>query len=65
MASSDIVFAISIVVFIIAFAVVVLRLVWLERVRGEAQLRNYTPRTPSKQTAEWGRIVRREKDLLH
>ena len=42
MASSDIVFAISIVVFIIAFAVVVLRLVWLERVRGEAQLRNYT-----------------------
>ena len=64
MVSSDLVFTIAVVVFLIALAVVVFRLVWLRRAATESYLQSNNPQPPRAELPEWGRIVRREKDLL-
>jgi len=47
MVSSDLVFTIAVVVFLIALAVVVFRLVWLRRAATESYLRSHNPQLPT------------------
>jgi len=64
MVSSDLVFTLAVVAFLIVLAVVVFRLVWLRRAATESYLQSHNPQPPRAELPEWGRIVRREKDLL-
>ena len=64
MASSDVVFIIAVVAFLLVAAVVIYRIVWLRHVRTDAHLLNHKPQPPTEERPEWERIVTGEKDLV-
>jgi len=64
MASSDVVFIIAVVAFLLVAAVVIYRIVWLRHVRTDAYLLNHKPQPPTEERPEWERIVTGEKDLV-
>ena len=55
MVSSDLAFTIGWLVFLIALAVIVYRLIWLERVRTDSQLRSAQGVSPASSRSEWER----------
>jgi len=64
MASSDVVFIIAVVAFLLVAAVVIYRIVWLRHGRTDAHLLNHKPQPSPDQRPEWERIVTGEKDLV-
>ena len=64
MESSDLVFTVALVAFLIVVAVVVYRIVWLRHVRADAHLLSHKPQQPTEERPEWERIVTGEKDLV-
>ena len=64
MVSSDLVFTIAVVAFLIVLAAVVYRIVWLRHVKTDAYLLGHKWQPPTEERPEWERKVTGEKDLV-